>query len=244
MYYISLKICYDSLLDNIFESVSDTACCDVVYDFYRKKWERMYYVLSAEYNPLENYNMTEKMTDYENAPGNEISYENFHEKTSGSTATGTTQKAGKDITLVSVSAQSVTVTETTTENPSTENAVTSMDDTENAKLHDKQTVSGDNAQKVLSSGYTDTERTGTQKTENVSTGITADATTNMLNINSDVTKLNSHLGERTGNIGVTTTQQMLEQELKISFMDKLMHIIVSDVCDFFSGGVYDDCNTV
>lgn len=239
LYYISLKICSDATLNNIFDNVSDVDCCAIVYDFYKQKWERTFSVLTMKYNPIENYSMTEMMTDYENKPGTETSYNDYHEKTTGVSATGTTTKNGKDITAVSATENNITVTETTTENPSTENSVTSMDDTTTPQLHDKQMMTGDTAQKILNSAYTDTEKLGTTKTENVDTGIIADAATNHLNVDSAVTGMQSHMGTRSGNIGVTTSQQMLESELSIADRDKMMFIIVSDVCDFFNGGIYD-----
>lgn len=244
LYYVSLKICTDALLDKIFDDVDITDCCAIVYDFYRQKWERTFDVLTTKYNPIENYSMTEMMTDYENCPGTETSYNDYHEKSTGVSATGTTTMSGKDITSVSAAGGNVTINETTTEKPTTENAVTSMDDTTTPQPHDKQTISGDTAQKILNSGYTDIEKTGSTKIENVDTGIVAGADTNHLNVDSAVTGMHSHIGTRSGNIGVTTSQQMLESELSIAERDKMLYIIVSDVCDFFNGGVYDDSNDV
>lgn len=243
MYYTSLKICSDALLDNIFEDVNETDCCAIVYDFYKQKWERAFNVLTMKYNPLENYSMSEMMTDYENRPGTETSFHDYHEKTTGVSATGTTTMSGKDITSVSATAGNVSVTETITEKPTTENSVTSMDDT-TPHVHDKQMMSGDSAEKILNSGYTDTEKTGLTKNENVDTGIVASADTNHLNVDSAVTGMQSHIGTRSGNIGVTTSQQMLESELSIAERDKMLYIIVSDICDFFNGGVYDDSNII
>ena len=244
MYYISLKICTDVQLDNIFEDVNETDCCAIVYDFYKQKWERAFTVLSMQYNPIENYSMTEMLTDYENRPGSETSFHDYHEKTTGVSATGTTTMSGKDITSVSATEGNVSVTETITEKPTTENSVTSMEDTTTPHVHDKQMMSGDSAEKILNSGYTDTEKIGSTKNENVDTGIIASADTNHLNVDSAVTGMQSHIGTRSGNIGVTTSQQMLEAELTIAERDKMLYIIVSDVCDFFNGGVYYDSNSI
>ena len=51
--------------DGVLTSVEITILCDVIMGLYSLKWGKLWETMNFEYNPIENYNMVEEMTDDE-----------------------------------------------------------------------------------------------------------------------------------------------------------------------------------
>ena len=136
--------------------------CDVVWMMYNKRWARLWEILTAEFNPLQNYDMTEAHT-----------FE--HGKVETNSGTDTTNRTGTD-----------TVTHT-----------------------------GDNENEVSafnSSTYQDAAKV-TQNTTDLDTRNMADALVHgHVVTNSGV---DTERTTRSGNIGVTTSQQMAQSSLEL-----------------------------
>ena len=136
--------------------------CDVVWMMYNKRWTRLWEILTAEFNPLENYNMTDVHT-----------FEHGHIETNS--GTDTTNRTGTD-----------TVTHT-----------------------------GDNENEVSafnSSAYQDSAKV-TQNTTDLDTRNMADSLVHghvLTNSGTDTERTT-----RSGNIGITTSQQMAESSLHL-----------------------------
>lgn len=136
--------------------------CDVVWMMYGKRWARLWEILTAEFNPLENYNMTEEKT-----------FE--HGKVETNSGTDTTNRTGTD-------------------------TVTHTGDTKNE-------ISAFN-----SSSYQDNSK-NTQNTTDLDTRNMADSLVHghvVTNSGED-----TETTTRSGNIGVTTSQQMAESSLQL-----------------------------
>ena len=72
------------------------------------------------------------------------------------------------------------------------------------------------------------------------TAVSADSTGgNITNIEMQPNSITGHKGTRSGNIGVTTTQQMAMSEIDYANYIVLAKIICSDVIEFISAGVYE-----
>ena len=145
--------------------LSDTSfntLCDVAWMMYNKRWSRLWEILTAEFNPIENYSMTDIHT-----------FE--HGKKETNTGTDTTRRTGTD-----------TVTHT-----------------------------GDNENKVSafnSSSYQDSAKV-TQNTTDLDTRNMNDALEHGHVItNSGV---DTERTTRSGNIGVTTSQQMAQSSIDL-----------------------------
>lgn len=136
--------------------------CDVAWMMYNKRWSRLWEILTAEFNPLQNYDMTETHT-----------FE--HGKKETNSGTDTTNRTGTD-------------------------TVTHTGDTENE-------VSAFN-----SSSYQDSSK-DTQNTTDLDTRNMTDALIHgHVVTNSGV---DTERTSRSGNIGVTTSQQMAESSLQL-----------------------------
>lgn len=180
--------------------------CDALVTLYGNSWNKLYNVMSLSYNPISNYDMTESETS-------NGTVDTTH------TGTDTTLRTGTD-TLSQTGTD--TVAKTGTDNHSTSSVVDNDATTTNS-------VYGFNSSSAVPSdahsGTTDSTTTGT---DNETVNLTDTQTKNLqdartLNLSDANTKNlsdnSSSESERTltrsGNIGVTTSQQMVESEINL-----------------------------
>lgn len=154
------------------------------------KYKTLYETIIAEYNPIENYSMTESGTDILDKTGNisnELTMQNGNKKTE---------------------TKNNSVTDTTTEStyPYNNNTKTSTNSTD--------VNYGGRSETITSDSYTDTQRS-------IQNNNTSDITT--------------HEFKRSGNIGVTTTQQMLESSRKLAQFSLFMEWF-KDIDKYILGG--------
>lgn len=210
-----------------------------------EKWSRLWAARQLVYNPIENYNMTESGED-SNVKSGSISRTDTGTVTDTHTGTDTLTKSGEEThskggSEVHTFAGKETTTNTVTSNTTgTNNGVygfnsatavpsdtstgtqTGLSDSELEFTNRTNTDSFNN--RVDTDSFTDREDTQTKdltdtETRNLSGGETYN----------DVTDETDHSLTRSGNIGVTTTQQMLEQELNIWDVFDFFQIVFKDI---------------
>ena len=208
---------------------------NVIYKMYSKKWNKLYDTFTAEYNPIENYNMTERMTNDETV----------HSFNHTLTRTDNLKKANTGDDTVTHN-----VTDTLTENLShtktgTETKVEDNDELRTDNLHsEKETkIQGLNSETYQPSNLETVDNTGTQShtvdetdtitynTVDADTGTETNAKTGTekTDYNTEInetgtqthvdsgnnTDTRNYLLNRSGNIGVTTTQDMIQSEREL-----------------------------
>lgn len=146
-----------------------TTLANILYTRYGVKWDKLYKVLSAEYNPIENYSMTEEETP-------DITRTETPDITRGKT---TSAKSDFTVTTNSGTATDVYGFNSNSPVPQGESAGIST-----------VTTQGDADKNVTTENETET---GTRTERETGTRTLT----------------------RSGNIGVTTSQQMLESEIKL-----------------------------
>ena len=175
--------------------------------FFWQKWERTFTkwfeAFEIEYNPLENYDRHESWTESKDDTGTVDSTDTRTNLTSEVTDTDTTDNT------------TITNSETTDNDTTTENKVSAYDSSGYSEK-DKSITEND----ISVSGTTLNSSTGTvdtsfRSTNNDSTVIDTD-TTNKSEI--------EHEGHLHGNIGVTTSQEMLKSELDIQSWNIYEHM--------------------
>ena len=169
-----------SLIENYLDNntVSDDnkiIIAQAIYTIYIKNWNALYKTLSLEYNPIENYSMTET--------------ENVQD-----THKGTLESNGNNTN---------TYTETTLVNDTSNNQLWGFNSTDSVNS-DKQT--GDTTRDVES-----TMDSTHKNTDRETKDITSDRTL-----------------KRSGNIGVTTSQQMIESERQL-WLWNIFESVFSDI---------------
>ena len=182
-------------------------------------WNRIYYAAQLEYNPIENY-------------------DRYETETSGNTR----QHSGVDSTSESVQGSSVTDGENTrtisntnttsnsnqgsgSDSQTTTNEITAFDS--NALVtHDRSATTGQNSSTLTQSG-TETQ-SGTDTLTDDTTITNTESKTGSFTHGEKIADSASRESHIHGNIGVTTSQQMLQSELEISEKLNIYDYIVQE----------------
>lgn len=175
-----------------------------------KKYEKMLAIYAAQYDPLTNYDRTEEST-HTRTP-NLTTANSSTASSSTNSATGTTTKNN----------QTRTTTTTPTEYGTTTTKEVAPFDTATYKPQEKDTAitSGSLAVAEVYSGDADIVSTSAGSTNSSTAGGTTTET------GTDTTEIDSHI---VGNIGVTTSQQMAEQELALAEKMAIFRVFEQDL---------------
>lgn len=166
-------------------------------------WTRMYEALEAEYAPLENYDMKERMTN------------DAVTKTYGKTTTRTDNlahtKTGND-----TNTPNLTETETPNITNARDRGVYGFNSQPNNAVPDSEETETE-------TGTNTTTTTGTSRTD-YNTTESDTGTQGVVEGGSD-TETRNYLLTRSGNIGITTSQQMLESEMELRRKWNMIEVI-------------------
>lgn len=184
-------------------------------------WNKIFTAANLTYNPIENYNRTELET-----VTNDLS-----ETHSGNDVNAS---SGNDITSLAGSDGVSTTTSNTETNGGTDTSTNSVTtyDSDTLKVHD--TNSLQHGHTVTDSG-TGSSTTTYGKRETLAHGKTETLTHGEKIVHDDEITKESHIS---GNIGVTTSQQMLEQEIEVAAKLNVMQMIVQSFKERFCILVY------
>jgi hypothetical protein len=191
-----------------------TRLAGTLYTLFNRKWARLWDAYKVEYNPISNYDMTE--TENSDTIGTEsgtntgtVSIDNDSTVTDNKTLGGTRSTVTDNDT-----SQTGTVNDTGTNNIN--DGVFGFNSSDSVGSNTRDGNSTNNRVNDLH-GTEDTTETETRNlTDNTTT--TTDATeteTRNLADSKETNTSNERTLTRRGNIGVTTTQQMLESELQL-----------------------------
>lgn len=192
-------------------------------------WERIFTASQLEYNPIENYNRTELETISDDRT-------DTHSGNDVNTLSGTdTQTTSGSNTQTNAGTDTHTTSETHSGTDTETNSITSYD-SNSLYVHDTSSLQhghGVSGSDSLLHGHTVTDNgsgsasTSYGKTETLSHG-------EKVVHEGDITR-NNHTS---GNIGVTTSQQMLEQEIEVSAKLNVIKMIVESFKERFCLLVY------
>lgn len=184
----------------------------------KERWTREWATRSAEYNPIENYNMTEEMQDDETV----TEYGRTHTRTDNLSHSETRTD---NLTRTIDNQEITTPNLTSTSQQATRGFNSNLD-----VNTDKETATNTGTNRVDTDGTE--HNTGTQGTTGSDTGTQTDADTG-----SDTSTRNYTL-TRSGNIGVTTSQQMLQSERDLWMWSYFYDVVFPDVDDVLTIPVY------
>lgn len=193
--------------------------CGVAFMKYGDNWARLFKADSSVYNPIDNYSMSEEGTDT-------ITHDNTRSNTGADTITHNTviENEGSN---------------TNTSNEST----TASGKTEDTKLvYGFDSTTGQNSDKntgtTSDTGKREATTTGSASTTETHTG--TDKTDRNNTEKDSGTTETKHTLTRSGNIGVTTSAQMLEQEHTLWGDWSIFEKIFKDIDDIFTIGIFAD----
>ena len=189
-------------------------------------WDKIYKALTVEYSPIENYDLTEESTDSR-------SHTSDHTGTDGTTHTGTdtTAQTGEDTTT-----DGGTIGTTNSIKDGTEKTVNGIAGFNTQDEFSKDTSSTKTVNQVVQN---DEKRNLTGSTKYGKTETNTLDTTDNTTYNSTIkeTDSESHSLHRHGNIGVTTSQRMIESEIVLR-KKNFFEIVFSDIDRLLTLSIY------
>lgn len=188
----------------------------VIHAKYFSNWLRLAQAFYSEYNPIENYSMEEERTP--NLTTTEVGNEQAS-KDNSLVNTGTTKNTG---TIKNDSSSQSTANNS--ENTSNTHLVSPFNNPSEYVNNDKNdiVVSSDNT--INNTGST-TQTDDTTKTDDYTTTGTE---SNNVDTNRTIKSTGTEKLTRSGNIGVTTSQQMIESEISLRKLD-IINMIYEDI---------------
>lgn len=195
--------------------------CNVLVSLYGENWNREYAVLSFDYNPIENYSMTEAMTNDDTT----ITFGKTNTLTRNTTDTETPNTTETRTDNLS-HGKTGTETRTPLTTNTTDNGITGFNSTDD--VHTGTTTVSASGTDTMTYNTTDAD-TGT-----VTTGVTGTVTTTgtgtLTNADSGTEKHEHGYNlTRSGNIGVTTSQQMTESEIALWRWNFFNDVVFPDI---------------
>ena len=192
-------------------------------------WQRTLNALELDYNPIENYDRMENWVDTDTGT---IKDSGKNTGTNNSAASGKTVSNSENDIAKTLAASGKTVLDgdaSETENVSAYNVSTFSPNTEKISAVDN-TETNTIAQNENETGTSSNTETNTNaRTDKTETTNDSTQTKNLAHNRS---------GRAHGNIGVTTSQQMLEQEFEIAKVSSIFEIIADDFIRQFCIMVY------
>lgn len=205
--------------DDDLTSEYKTSVLSAAYAIYKNKWTKLYAVQSAEYNPIENYSMIETHSGTDTKTDTPTNWKDTEVKTPTNWKETNEHKPGQ-------SGYSETETQTPTDWEKTTEALTA----DNKSTTDT-SVYAFNSSTAVPSAKTETElknknietQSGTYETEKKVEGSLIDEKSTTGTFTTETTKSGTYESQtayditltRTGNIGVTTSQQMIQSEIEL-----------------------------
>lgn len=204
---------------------------------YGENWKHLYETYKFEYNPIENYSMRETGTD----TNQETTTPNITKET---TRTPNLTKETTDQITPGIT----TTTKRTPEITNTENVTNRVVDSEtNVFGFDSTEAVPQNTSKETENGTVTNQETGTETTQETKSGTDTHEFSETQTGTEKISETNggtetkegtaTHTLERSGNIGVTTSQQMIESERDLWFWNFMEHVY-ADIDAFITCNIW------
>ena len=179
---------------------------DTLFIMYGEKWLKLWDVLHAEYNPLNNYDMSEsETTDHTTTHTGTDTNAKTGTETVAMTGTDAVANTGNDIVLM-------TGTDTNAKTGSNENEVSAFN---SSGYEDSQkTTLGTTDTETRNMTDTTTHNTTNTETRNMTDTTTHNTTDTITHNTTDDTDVSRTL-MRSGNIGVMSSQALIDSELRL-----------------------------
>lgn len=222
-----------------------------LYNANKYKYETLYNTTLLKYEPLQNYDRTEEVTDNTERSGTNDT--TFGSKTDTSTANNTTNIGAQDNTNKDDETTKIGAINTETNSSTSKKGSESNEkevapyDSESYYNQEKDTLSFTNRSDTNNSTTTTNARTDTRTnttTEKIGAreDTTTSSTSNTYGGHTDATSRNenetyTHKSHIYGNIGVTTSQQMLESEREVAYFN-FVSIIAHDIIKLIAICIY------
>lgn len=221
------------------------------YNSHKYQYETLYKTTLLKYEPLQNYNRTEEVNDTTNKTGSDDT--TFGSRTDTSTTNNTTNIGAQNNTHTDNETTKIGTINTETNISTSKKGSESSEkevapyDSETYYNQEKDTLSFTNRTDTNTSATTTDARTDTRtnnSTEKVGAreDTTTSSTSNTFGGHTDATSRNenetyTHSSHMYGNIGVTTSQQMLQSEREVAYFN-FVSMVAHDIIKLIAICIY------
>lgn len=220
--------------DDVSSAVNDiTDVWQMFVDMHNKDISRISQAMTTDYKPLDNYNMTESGNDTTELSRNRngtLSTDNTDTLTRAGTVTTATEATGKNVDTTTAEVKN-TGTQTAADTTDTTNSIAAYNDTD-VSIHDKQNTATNGTrtdnltQTTTNGGEVNTTATTSATVTNDTTDTNKTTKTEQSTEQESGTDTVTHSLTRSGNIGVTTSQQMLSSEIFLRVRNQIAYYAV------------------
>ncbi len=231
-YYLEAFVGEDGKVSG--ESLSDLA--NAIYTMRSKEWEQLYAILTASYDPLNNTEVTETITETKSGSGTD-----GNTRTLGNTTTRTLNTSKGNTASGSSSSNGTNIdsnTQTTTGTTGTDDGVFGFDSstavgssTSDTSISNTVTNSGRNEARSTGSAQSSSTETETGTVTDADSGTITDAGSNSFS------ETFSHNLHKVGNIGVMSNVALLSEGASFYRWDFIRQIC-EDICQYIALAVY------
>lgn len=191
-----------------------TKIAGVLYNIFNRKWSRLWAIYDVEYNPISNYDMTEAESITSNGSSSGTETGTITKDLDNDTINSKTEGGTRSVVTDSDSTQTGTVANEGSNN--TENGIFGFNSSDSVGSDDSTSTATNTRTDNLANSDDTTETETRNLTDNSTTNVdeTQTETRNLADSRTN-TKTDSRTLTRSGNIGVTTSQQMIMSEIEL-----------------------------
>lgn len=237
---------------NIDKKLSDNDkqyLADLIFNLYKVNWDKLYSTMQLEYNPIENYSMTETTTsnlieDLNNSAKNSITETGTIKDNGSSTLTSSFEEDRKGSDNYT-DTKTIDNTNTNIGTLQSGNSIFGFNSVDGVELNSSNGSSSDTVtQKGEEALVHDGTNNVTMTNEQNSTTINENTSSTNTSTDTDLTSKQSKSAneqishQRSGNIGVTTSQQMIESERNLWQWNFFRNVVYKNIDDVLSQYVY------
>lgn len=191
-----------------------TKIAGMLYNLFNRKWTRLWAIYDVEYNPISNYDMTETESIASSGSSSGTETGTITKDLDNDTTNTRTEGGSKSVVTDSNSTQTGTVANEGSNN--TENGIFGFNSSDSVGSDDSSSTATNTRTDNLANSEDTTETETRNLTDNATINVdeTQTETRNLADSRTN-TKTDNRTLTRSGNIGVTTSQQMIMSEIEL-----------------------------
>lgn len=217
------------LVDDVLSDDNQAKIAQLVYKKYGYEWKRAWEAFFEEYNPLYNYKMSKIETEDKTIKNDLTKNKDLTHK-----ETGTVDKANTG-EVITVEADTTTSESFNDCNSTTKNKINGFDSPSSVPKDESNTEQNNTSSNTIN---TNNDNTVTDDRNELVTKDLQDTDNEEITEDGTTKRTGTIDTETVGNIGVTTSQQMLESELELRFEWKIFDLIFRDVDKVLTVNIY------
>lgn len=229
-------------VDGVLSSDSISSLANVIFNIHNKDWTRLYSALEKEYDPLSNYDKIETESINSSETGTDTTTLTGTETNNGTSSNSNIKNGSESIESAGSDIVSKTGTVGNVNDNSSENNVFGFNSQESVPSGVSNSATNSTDTYDLSNNTT----YGKKDTKNYNNVSDESNGTNTSTITHDTTNTNTkdlrNESSRTlntkGNIGVTTSQQLLESEFSLRMKNRFFNVVFADVDKILALQIY------